>query len=433
MDYLNKAGFYAAVRQDYNERRLEDQKNAFIYQYRKGLKDKKVSTGEYQRVKGNRRKDSYVFLRSCYESRIAGEIGNNEFFDVLKKLVSSIDVTKADLDYMLGEKDGNSKKEALPVKKKRLHTMLDSFKDISEEHVIRIYEFLCDKLIREDISTFFYNIGYDSDMSDVDELQTRGEGRSRNDEALDMLFEYEKFKARVVESVADKSRSVLNVLDKLTDDAFLRECNDLYDWLNQIQQFDGKDAFIPIIIDPESGLGIYIVGRTLLDPSEDYEDNCYYCCIRFEYGCYEEESFGEYCIKSGALSFKEFRENYKILNGYESGDLEMLRREYERGDRRFSMPYKVEGKHYRNIDGVIKAFCNLKMASRDLQGYDEVNEYLSDEIQKSNVIDNNFSKFFVEPDQKLRRAERASQKAADKELYKKMREKAARLERKNDE
>ncbi len=406
------------------ERRPEDQRNSFIYQYRSRLKDKKVSVEEYQRIKANKRKDAYVFIRSCFESRKAGVIDEAEFFDVLRELIRSYEITKSDMNYILGEEADNSQKESASDKKKRLLISLDSSEGMAVESVTRIFECLCDKMIKEDISTFFYNIGYDSNMSNIDELQNRGKGRSRNDEALDMLFEYEKFRALKekygISPGNSKKNMAINNMDELRDDAFLRECRDLYNWLNQIEDFDGIDAFVPIIIDSESGLGIYIVGSSLLDPEKDYDKNCYYCCIRFEYGWYEEESFGEYCVKSD-LSFEDFLDNYKSLNGCEPGDIGMLHKEYERGDYRFSIPFKVEGEHYKAIEGAIKEFCNLKEAARDLQGYDEVNGNLSNEIQQSNIADSRFQKYFVEPSQKLRREER---KTTENDLYKRIREKA---------
>lgn len=75
MDYTDKNSFYVAIRNDYYGRQKDDQRNSFIYGYRKKLKDERlkdrelddltVCYEEYKRIREGKRKDSYVLQKAA--------------------------------------------------------------------------------------------------------------------------------------------------------------------------------------------------------------------------------------------------------------------------------------------------------------------------------------------------------------------------------
>ncbi len=388
MDYTDKAEFYAQLRRDYYDRRPEDRKESFIYKYRKSIKDEKASPEEYERIKNKERKDSYVLLRSCYEGWKINKISLKELHGVISGLIGA---------------------------------------DIADKDVERTYEDLCNKLIMEDVRNFFYDAGYNTKSADTATPAVRKNNRSRSDEALDMLFEYEKY--RKSKGKTDKSGTGIfaSFEDRLSDEDFLKECDDLFDLLNDIEMDENQYVFIPVVIDPESGLGIYIVGRALLDPMKEYDRNCYYCCVRFSYDETGAEQFGEYCTRREEHSFEEFRAKYERLLDLEARDIKILKKEFEQGISRFNIPYRLEGDHYLDLRSVIMEFRKHKQTSSDLVGFDILNEPLSGDIEDSDI--DYFLKYFVEPEEMAEaRRRRKEIERSKRDLYLAMRDRTLKKE-----
>ncbi len=423
MVYTDKNSVYIAIRNDYYERPKDDQRNSFIYGYRKKLKDERLKNDdvdvcceEYKRIRDGKRKDSYVLLKSCFISWQGGKVEDDGLCSVLGELIRSGKVPQNDIKRMLSGR--------------RIEDIIAGTDRESKETLLNIYDYLCDCFIREDIQTFFYNIGFSHSMSDKEIPQQRNKSRSRNDESLDMLFGFTEFEAKKGGSPEESTcikGELATVNDKLSDQSFLDECETLLEFLNDCA-IDNNNVFIPLIIDSESGLGVYIVSRSLLDRENSDDKNCYYCCLRFEYDESNVDQFGEYKThfieddeRLAQLMVQADNEPDPVLKKQFQEDYQNVRDNMKNGVRRFGMSYVIEGRHYseKEIKNVMGLFKNLKKDSTDTMGYGAVNEYLSDQVKDSSVKEH-FLKYFMEPDEVM--AAKRWRKEFQEKMYKQIRD-----------
>lgn len=346
MDYNSKYQFYSEIYNDYNN----NHEKSFIFRYFKEQKDNKMKSGT-----GKANSSRYVTLRGLYGKYLDREISQHEMAAALEDFAG--DLTRKEMQGLLPEEpDGLSKKKLT----ERLREEIGNDLGVDELHsdgiTIRLIECLATKYIDEDIWNFFYNTGINNPK-----------GGRRTDDALDMLFEFAA--ERKKESGKEKS----STSDRLRDGDYVANCTELYDLLNDIDLDDGQTVFVPVVIDPDTGLGLYMIGGDIISPDEKDERNCYYCILRFDY---DDACFGEY-------SPEGFWDDYGRTKNRTA----------------FRMMYCVEnkGRKYTNIEDAIKGYMTLKGKRLDYEGYEFVNEAVADEIRDSDVEE--LLKYFIPPDE----------------------------------
>ncbi len=431
MEYLKKSDFYADIRRDYYDDNPEtNKKNAFIYQYRKNIKDKKASSEEYFRIVNNARKDSYVLLTSCKIAVDEGKIDESVLISLVNNMLSKMDISSDDIRNILEEHEQKKKKETQEQTKERFLISLVANRNSSSSLFKNAYEYLCDRFIRDDVRDFFYNIGYNHTIAStsVPDIKKRvykrkkdvpeNDRRSRNDEALNMFFEFAEFKGLSIVEKNNVDRGGKNSFDlrMLDDNEYIEECNNFYELLNDIGYDEKRPVFVPVIIDSESGLGIYVVSKNLLYVPEDDEEtdnieaenagkgkskpkekskktaddnqNYYFCCIRFVY--HERDTIGAYRIKKGDKEKDNLEEYLQKLLVVEDEDQEILGNMYEK--KRFRIPFEIE-ESFTDLENAVNRFKYLKDKGKDFEGYGNLHKDIEEEIEDSNI--DKLLKYFV--------------------------------------
>ncbi len=365
MDYKSKDDFYNEIYRDYNENHTD----SFLYKYLKMRKDRNLGYNAYLSNNNKKRKDSYVYLNSCFIAYKDKKVDKNTMGSVLER--SFKDLTRDDMKSILNKNKGRLTKRVLT----------EELNNIIKEELIkpefpndgvtaRMIGVLSRKYIDSDIWNLFYNIGYGKNKN------TRGGGKTRrSDDALDMLFEYLSDKgdsdfAGITNGGSAKSYgSKDNSTDRLKDAEYLNECKNLFELLNRSKFGIGEMIFVPVMIDPDTGMGLYIAGGEVLERDKNDKQNCYYCCIRFDYEA-NDNSFGEY-----------------KLNDNDGKEI-----------RRLKITYCFDGKggRFTDINDAIEEYNRLKKTKEDYIGYETINEPKSAIVEESDV--EAFLKYFVSPE-----------------------------------
>ena len=344
MGYKSKDDFYLEIEDDYKENRTE----SFIFKFIKKKKDLQIEAGKLSPKRNSR----YMLLQSLYkEYKKSGKSGaelTGFLTDSLREL--SLDELK---EIMPGHGDKTTKKVLLVDAGKKIRSEFGSKKLPENGAVIRLVELLGSKYLDADIKNFFYEIGLNKNKS----------GGRRKDEGLDMLFGFLDHKGERAENIEERS-TALSAEQRLEDESFIRECTELFDLLNDMEVKDVNAIFVPILIDPDTGLGIYIAGGDILEKekTEKGGNNCYYCCIRFDY----DTGFGEIVTEN---------------------------------EHRLKMSYLIENEGYRydDINEAIKEYHLLKNKYMDYDGYTGINEGFTKKIKNKDV--ERFLRFFVPRDE----------------------------------
>lgn len=359
MDYSSKDDFYKDLIKDYNNHHT----NSFLYKYFESRKDKNLGFDTYLSNKEKSRKDYYVYIRSCYTAYRDKEIGKEEFAGVLEETAG--DLNAEEIKKVLNKGSVKASKSQLM---EELMTSIENelrAKTFPTKGVtIRLIEALSSKYIESAIRDYLYNVGYDK----KGERAGQGEkAQRRSDDALDMLFEYQQHKiandSGIELSDRQSKSKTLYSPDKLKDKDYIEECETLYKILNESDDDCDDVVFVPVVIDPDTGLGIYIIGGDILEKKDNDNNNCYYCCIRFDHDFYDEDylNFGEYIKKDPFV------------------DDEVVHR--------FKLPYLIdnEGGKYTDIQDAIDAYNRLIREEIRYSGYINLNEPRFEEIMDSNV------------------------------------------------
>lgn len=358
MDYSSKDDFYKDLIKDYNNHHT----HSFLYKYFESRKDKNLGFDTYRRNKEKTRKDLYVYIWSCYNAFREKEIEKKELACVLEETANDLNAEEI--------KDVLNKDSVKATKKELKNELMDSIekelgaKSLPENGVtVRLIKALSNRYIENAIKEFLYNVGYDK------KGQRSGQGEKaqrRSDDALDMLFEYQQHKIDnntgiEISDRQSKSKTLYSP-DKLKDKDYIEECETLYKILNESDDDCDDVVFVPVVIDPDTGLGIYIIGGEILEKKDNDKNNCYYCCIRFDHDFYDEDylNFGEYIKKDPV-------------------DDEVVHR--------FKLPYLIdnEGGKYTDIQDAIDAYNRLIREEIRYSGYINLNEPRFEEIMDSNV------------------------------------------------
>lgn len=362
MDYKSKYQFYNEMYEDY----LDQHDNSFIYKYFKKQKDHKVEAGT-----GRSKSNQYVYLQTCYRKYQEKTIPGPEMVEVLEKLLVTLTLDEMK-EIMAINGVGMSKKELVDKLKKEIEIEFQASLLPEDGISIRLIKGLSKKYIDEDIENFFYNTG----------IKSGNVGR-RRDGALDMFFEFINIKDR------EKTPHSGNAFtaDRLNNDDYINDCKELYNLLNDIELHDGHTIFVPVLIDSDTGLGLYMVGGDIIDANEKEKRNCYFCCLRFDY---DVNFFGEHNVE------------------HDDSDL------YEEPNSVFDMRYYIENK-YTDLEEAIKFYFKLKAQYKDYEGYEFVNEAIADEIEDSDVV--RFLNYFVPQKEVDRVIERRKDKTKALEKY----------------
>ncbi len=369
----DKTDFYMAIWNNYND----DMARSFIIQYMKKQKDMKICAEEYFASKEKQRRENYVYLKSALSAYKEDSIGLVEIKEILKKEIDTQNLSAYELNKMLHDDDRVSVgSSGHMLSGADIRSAIYKRIEAAEEYdrfLDNIIEILCQKYIIEDANTFFYNIGFSKRnyaKGKHSSPKVRRKNRGRSDESLDMFFEYQKY----IHDDSDDDQ-VTQAVSKESDSAYEKslyeESGKLYDILTGagIDEDQGP-VFVPIRIDPESGMGLFMIGRTLLDTDDEadkagksnkkkvsHDQNCYYCCLRFFYD--EHASLGEYILMNETSESERY-------------DL-------------FRMTYSIEGGRYTDLSEAMAEYNNLITNKSHIEGYQELNSGYTDDIEEGGI------------------------------------------------
>ena len=248
-----------------------------------------IATGEIlQRTEhSDKRKDMYVQLKEIWMDYMMGELSQGkylcEFITFLgnnPKLRLSGESGRAILG--IGENLGGERvyeklrKEQEKYQKtaaliKESPALVEKNKFLEDKEITKMTEEILDSILKIDVKTFLYDIGYSEKTADG----VIGESRKK-DRTMDMLDKY--CKEHNI-SFTPGMTCAGSGIEKLSDPEYIKECKKLFSQLNRDKI---TRVFIPLGIDPGSGAGIYIIGRDYYrDVPEKQEEIYTSCCYSY--------------------------------------------------------------------------------------------------------------------------------------------------------
>ena len=307
----SKIAFYVQLWNDYKTCQLNEAvESSYIYRYLKKRKDEQaehITAKDRKDLKGSSRIDAYVYIQSLYMAYAGRQIKKGELIGDLEVLIEE----KSNLRSFSGE-----------IKKVE--------KDAGALN--ELHDKLLDRCLRKDIQVFFNDIGYVEKMK-KGELPLADKAR-KNNEILDLYFGF------ISESDWDDGIMQNTLLTgtptaKIDDRGYIEDCKRLFEDLQQERR--AVFAFMPLFLDEQSALGIFIIGRSLLNiNARDYirdkkgklimveNPPCAYYLAVFDEtigGAYGEDEEEKTINASFEMSFE-------ILDWADSGGLEDLIERY---------------------------------------------------------------------------------------------------------
>lgn len=288
---------------------LEQVSRELLKVYEKG--DKTTEAGE--------RKDTYIELMLSFMEYQSGNIKNSEYMILVLEMLrnnTKLRLSETFTEWMLkfgkdvggdsvyeGLRNQNAKYEKICeiLKSEKAHDV-DMDKDIGTKMVEMTNE-LQERLIQNDIATFFYDAGYS-----LNKEESHGDNNFRKkDKMMDLLDAYCS-KNKIGFGVGH------NIREKMSKEKY-EECDTLCRILNQSKR---ENVMIPVMLDEETGAGIYIVGRNYFESSPKQmseDDNRKHCC----YAILEPVEWGEKPIEfwiddSGYKDLPDMSEAVSWLN-----------------------------------------------------------------------------------------------------------------------
>lgn len=287
MAELKKIGykdrFYSRLQEDYDEHG----KDSFIYRYMKAEKEKK--TGE---VSGSRQ-DSYVCLREYYRKLQTGEITQRDYLLAFLKIVISNGKIHLEADQNAkqklleyGRKIGGEKvfegERSNKQKYEKMYSLLEAAGDTDDirmdpEDLAQLQEELLSRLLKLDIQTFLYDVGYPLNRKMDHEYKSR-----KKDRTMDMLDAYcEENHIYFGNQKTSESTQRVNGLSEKQ----MTFCMEKYRELKADEENDS--IVLPVLIDSFTGAGIYIMGKSYFPDAvwkargrrESYQDSCCFACF----------------------------------------------------------------------------------------------------------------------------------------------------------
>ena len=353
MVFKSKDDFYYALSADYKDNVEE----SFIFKYLKGQKDDKACPEAYRNNEKKTRKDAYITLQSCFKAYEEDQITAEEFKSVLLKDIRKI--APKEMRVVLGISADDPKQKEL--KKSDLIEKIEKEIEkelktgaVREDGVIdQLLTRLGSVYLKEDIYDYLYN--------SLNSRPGSGGRKRRNDEPLDMMIRFlqENYK-RADDNGCKEMQGAGGVTDKLEDKEYVKDCEELYKYINGMDLESGSYVFVPLAIDRDTGLGLYMIGSEyLFGDDKKKKDNCYYCIMRFD----DPDSF------FGAIGDIDYAD---------TGDAGNI----DKG--RFRMTYHIEngGIPIRKLDEAISVYGAVKKSFLDYDGYGGANENAADGLSE---------------------------------------------------
>ena len=245
MSYNNgKLSFYSALWYDYKtvsrEKGLE---HTYIYQYLKDKKDvavSRVDKKERMRMRNAGRLDVYVYVQSLFLAYEEKEVTKEELLRRLTEIIH---------------------------KKKNLSSFSTAINksNQTDRELVSLRDKILQQCLKKDIQIFFNDLGYVEKMGDG-EFPEEDKIR-KQDDMLDLYFGFSAKNEKLQEKEEDSF-----------DELHLEECKKLFSALRKDENC--KDAFLPVEINAQTGMGIFIIGSEYLGIEK--EDTCYYGILLFD-------------------------------------------------------------------------------------------------------------------------------------------------------
>lgn len=242
---------------------------------------------------GTERKDIYVQLTEQYLSYGSGELDGNQYLEKLLQILInnnrihlSEDYRKRVLQYgiyLSSEDTFRGVKKEKDILRKTLQVMkenrlsekmaLDSGFTLGWEELAAITEEIQDMLLRQDINTFLYDVGFT--LKDNILVSSR-----KKDRSMEMLDAYCEEKGI---HLFGQNGMELTSFAKNDEQEYMNACDALLQQLNEEQR---EDVFLPVMVDSATGVGIFIIGKRYyasdVGVQNDMQSSCGYGLIRFD-------------------------------------------------------------------------------------------------------------------------------------------------------
>lgn len=299
-----------------------------------------VATGEIlQRTEhSDKRKDIYVQLKEIWMDYMMGELSQGkylcEFITFLgnnPKLRLTGESGSAILG--LGKNLGGERiYEKLRKEQEKYQKTAELIKEspaliekndlLEDKEITKMTEEILDSILKIDVKTFLYDIGYSERTTDG----VIGESRKK-DRTMDMLDKYcKEHNISFMPGMACAGSGI----EKLNDVEYIKECKKLFTQLNREKI---TRVFIPLGIDPGSGAGIYIIGRdyyrNVPKRQEEMHTSCCYSYLSLEDVVIDDSGtvnlvMGEMkmdeTLESAVKIFQNQIESHGALEGYQGNN-----------------------------------------------------------------------------------------------------------------
>lgn len=373
--------FVKALWEDYRNFPEKQREQSFIYAYLKMKKDNRAEmiAGSREALwsyMDEKRQDKYVLLRSAYLAYENQCISQEEYRGILEKVANGKNKACSEGKAIKQREDGLDK-EKLAAKQQRLE---------------RRFLLGC-------VSDFFQNAGYRVHKNGAAEEHVKLPDKHRKEnngytDELEMLYAFYCYQGE--NSGIEGVPSFYNVrtTGASLDEEYLEQCRSLYHVLNREKW---EDAFVPLLVDSNTGAGVYLIGRNKYQQYSDGKQrrkirrqeeadsfSCYACVIYFsaifeEISEYQELNLTMLVEKYATVqeAFARFQDGISNEDFYENYPLENGDKLPEGIDHRFNL-YFVEKK----LDAMKRKEEEFRSKVKEGQAKKERERYERSKIQK---------------------------------------------------
>lgn len=254
----NRNDFFNLLWEDYISFDIKDRDKCFVYKYFKKKKDARAevigrsrdAVMEYAKQKKH---DKYILLKSAYLAMVENQVlTRDEYVAIFEKLIG---------------------KNKIPNKYRNLHdaTVIAEVQQTYERRFL--IGCVCD---------FFYNIGYRTNKyvehSQSVKLPSKHLKEDGYNDEFEMLHDYMKY------SNSDFTKPVETDLALSINEEYIEKCIQLY---NTVLKEKRTTIFVPLYIDPNTGAGVYIIGRDKCNKGafgnngKNFKEPCLVCIAGF--------------------------------------------------------------------------------------------------------------------------------------------------------
>ena len=224
------------------------------------------------------RKDSYVQLTDYYLSYEMGELNQNQYFEQLLQMLldnKKLHLSKESRQIILCYGKRLTKEEAFAGIRKEQDMLFQMIQILQEKEntsislqdatLRKITSEIQDMILKQDINTFLYDAGFETSQ----EKPSTSRKKDRSMDMLDAFCEEEGI------SLFGQQAAALSKTKNPFNEQYMEDCDRLLQLLNEKKR---NHVFLPVMVDPATGVGIYIIGRAHFKGNIETQRKIKNCC-----------------------------------------------------------------------------------------------------------------------------------------------------------